>query len=69
MIAVAALILFAGAAYGQGPTSGAVKGGGSEQGSAESEQGSLAEVGAKLANPVSDVWALFTELSISQRAI
>jgi len=29
------------------------------------EHGSLAEVGAKLANPVSDVWALFTEFDLS----
>src|SRR5512136_2562865 len=27
----------------------------------DKEQGSLAELGAKLSNPVSDVWALFTE--------
>jgi len=29
------------------------------------EHGSLAEVGAKLANPVSDVWALFTEFDLN----
>ena len=27
----------------------------------KSKQGSLSEIGAKLANPVSDIWALFTE--------
>ena len=64
MIVMAALILFAGAAYGQGPTSAAAKGGESEQASAQSEHGNLSEVGAKLANPVSDVWALFTELDL-----
>jgi hypothetical protein len=63
-IVVATLILFAGAAYGQGPTSGATKGGESEQASLQSEDDSLAEVGAKLANPVSDVWALFTEFDL-----
>ena len=45
----------AGAACGQG---------GANQ-SAESEHGSLAEVGAKLSNPVSDVWALFTEFDLT----
>lgn len=30
-----------------------------------SEHGDLAEVGAKLANPVSDVWALFTEFDLT----
>ena len=30
----------------------------------DKEQGSLAEVGAKLSNPVSDVWALFTEFDL-----
>ena len=30
----------------------------------QSGQGSLAEVGAKLSNPVSDVWALFTEFDL-----
>ena len=32
--------------------------------SQQSEHGSLAEVGAKLANPVSEVWALFTEFDL-----
>ncbi len=30
----------------------------------DKEQGSLAEVGAKLSNPVSEVWALFTEFDV-----
>jgi len=30
-----------------------------------SEHGSLAEVGSKLSNPVSDVWALFTEFDLT----
>ncbi len=32
---------------------------------ASSDHGSLADTGAKLSNPVSDVWALFTELDLS----
>ncbi|MCC6848430.1 MAG: hypothetical protein IT294_08015 [Deltaproteobacteria bacterium] len=32
--------------------------------SADSGGGDLAEVGAKLSNPVSDVWALFTEFDL-----
>ena len=32
---------------------------------AASQKGSLAETGAKLSNPVSDVWALFTEFDLS----
>jgi hypothetical protein len=31
----------------------------------DSDQASLAEIGAKLANPVSDVWALFTEFDLA----
>jgi hypothetical protein len=31
----------------------------------QSEHGSLAEIGAKLSNPVSDVWALFTEFDLT----
>ncbi len=34
-------------------------------GSGGSQQASLAEVGAKLSNPVSDVWALFTQFSFT----
>lgn len=64
MIVVATLILFVGAAYGQEPNFGSGKGGESEQASAQGEHGSLSEVGAKLSNPVSDVWALFTEFDL-----
>jgi hypothetical protein len=32
---------------------------------AVSEHGSLADIGAKLSNPVSDVWALFTEFDLT----
>jgi hypothetical protein len=34
-------------------------------GAGGSEEGSLAEVGAKLSNPVADVWGLFTEFSLT----
>jgi hypothetical protein len=36
-----------------------------EEESKDTEQGSLGEVGAKLSNPVSDVWALFTEFDLT----
>jgi hypothetical protein len=42
------------------PTTGTAAGGAA----AQSEQASLADVGAKLSNPVSDVWALFTEFDL-----
>jgi hypothetical protein len=45
-----------------GGTSGAA--GGLPKGG-DSEQGSLAEIGTKLTNPVSDVWSLFTEFDLS----
>jgi hypothetical protein len=34
-------------------------------GSPSSEHGSLAEIGAKLANPISDVWAMFTQFGMT----
>lgn len=49
MILAATLVLFGGTAYSQ------------ELGS---EHGSLAEIGQKLSNPVSDVWALYTEFDL-----
>src|SRR5260370_41816019 len=45
----AALILFEGTTYGE---------------EAGSEHGSLAEVGQKLSDPTSDVWAMFTEFDL-----
>ena len=36
-----------------------------EEESKQQEHGGLAEIGAKLANPVSDVWALFTEFDLT----
>jgi hypothetical protein len=50
MILAATLMLFGGTAYSQ------------EWGS---EHGSLAEVGQKLSNPVSDIWAMFTEFDLN----
>jgi hypothetical protein len=41
------------------------RGGDSGQASSHPERGSLSEIGAKLSNPVSDVWALFTEFDLS----
>src|SRR6266446_1707102 len=46
----AALILFGGTAYSQ---------------DSGSEHGSLAQIGQKLSDPTSDVWALFTEFDLS----
>ena len=50
MILAATLVLFGGTAYSQ------------ESGS---EHGSLAEIGQKLSNPVSDIWAMFTEFDLN----
>lgn len=57
-------MLFAVPAYGQEAVTKSAQGGKSAQTSVQSEQGSLSEVGAKLSNPVSDVWALFTEFDL-----
>lgn len=64
MILVAALVLCAGTAYGRETTAQPAEGESSGQLSAQSGQGSLSEIGAKLSNPVSDVWALFTEFDL-----
>lgn len=58
------LIVFGSTANGQEPNSGLRGGGESSEAQVNSENSSLAEVGAKLANPVSDVWALFTEFDL-----
>lgn len=64
-ILLISLILSGGMAYGQEPSTGSGKeGAGSEQTALPGDNGSLAEVGAKLSNPVSDVWALFTEFDL-----
>ena len=54
-----ALVSFAATARGQEPSSG------SGAASGASEQNDLAEIGAKLSNPVSNVWALFTEFDLT----
>lgn len=64
MILLVALLFWGGTAYSQEPSSGAAAQGNSGQASVQSEQDKLAEIGAKLANPVSDVWALFTEFDL-----
>jgi len=64
MILVATLVLCAGRAHGQETTAQSAAGGASGQASVQSGQGNLAEIGAKLSNPVSDVWALFTEFDL-----
>lgn len=63
-ILLVTLIVFGNTAHGQEPSSGSKGRGGSSEAQVNSENGSLAEVGAKLANPVSDVWALFTEFDL-----
>jgi hypothetical protein len=50
---------------GPAPAAGAAKAHAATGGRAASEHGSLSEVGAKLSNPVSEVWALFTQFSVT----
>jgi hypothetical protein len=54
-ILVVMVLLVGGPAYGQGEASGSAAGGSQD----------VAEIGAKLSNPVSDVWALFTEFDLT----
>ena len=61
MILLVTIILLGGTAYGQGSSSRGDAG----QIHTQSEHGNLAEIGAKLSNPVSDVWALFTEFDLT----
>lgn len=64
MILMVAFLFLGRTAYSQELSSGAVAQGNSGQASVQSGQGNLAEIGAKLSNPVSDVWALFTEFDL-----
>ncbi len=48
-----------------GAAGGSPMGGDSGQAYSHSEHGSLAELSAKLSDPVSDVWALFTEFDLT----
>jgi hypothetical protein len=65
MILVVMFVLLGGAVHAQQSSSDSAKGGDSGQAYRHPEHGSLDEIGAKLANPVSDVWALFTEFDLS----
>jgi hypothetical protein len=57
VILVVMFVLLGGAGHAQQSSSDSAKGG-------DSGQANLAEIGAKLSNPVSDVWALFTEFDL-----
>jgi hypothetical protein len=57
LILMAIAWLYAGPAFASGPSSQTADSG--------PGQGSLAELGAKLSNPLSDVWALFTEFDVN----
>ena len=50
---------------GATPAGGAASAPTAPGGSGGSQQASLAEVGAKLSNPVSDVWAMFTQFTVT----
>jgi hypothetical protein len=65
MILVVMLVLLGGTVRAQQSSSESAKGGDSGQAYSHPEHGSLSEIGAKLANPVSDVWALFTEFDLT----
>jgi hypothetical protein len=64
MILVVMFVLLGGAVHAQQSSSDSAKGGDSGQAFSHPEHGSLDEIGAKLSNPVSDVWALFTEFDL-----
>jgi hypothetical protein len=55
---------FAQAGGASGAAAGPPMGGDSDQAFSHPEHGSLSEIGHKLTNPVSDVWALFTEFDL-----
>ena len=57
LLLVAALPLAASAHDPDAPTATAGQGGG--------EHGNLSEIGAKLSNPVSDLWAMFTQFGVT----
>lgn len=58
------LVLLARSSHAQQPASESANGGGI-QADSNPEHESLSEISAKLSNPVSDVWALFTEFDLS----
>jgi hypothetical protein len=66
-ILVVTLALLGGLSYGQGPTNESAAAVGISVSALEGEKESkatLAVIGAKLSNPVSDIWALFTEFDL-----
>jgi hypothetical protein len=65
VILVVVFVLLGGVVNAQQSGSDSAKGGDSGQVYSHPEHGSLDEIGAKLSNPVSDVWALFTEFDLS----
>jgi hypothetical protein len=65
MFLVVIFVLLGGAVHAQQASSGSAKGGDSGQAFSDPEHGSLSEIGQKLSNPVSDVWALATEFDLS----
>jgi hypothetical protein len=65
VILVVMFVLLGGAVHAQQSSSDSAKGGDSGQADSHPEHGSLAEISAKLSNPVGDVWAMFTEFDLS----
>jgi hypothetical protein len=65
MILVVMLVLLGGTVRAQQSSSESTKGGDSGQAYSHPDHGSLDAIGAKLSNPVSDVWALFTEFDLT----
>jgi len=65
MIFVVMVVLLGGAVNAQQSSSDSANGGLSGQAYSHPKHGSLDEIGAKRSNPVSDVWALFTEFDLS----
>jgi len=51
---------------GTAPAGGAASAPAAPGGASGGQHGSLAEVGAKLSNPISDVWAMFTQFSLTR---
>jgi hypothetical protein len=65
VILVVMFVLLGGMVHAQQSSSDSAKGGDSGQADSHPEDGNLSEIGAKLSNPVSDVWALLTEFDLS----
>jgi len=64
VILVVMFVLLGGVVHAQQSSSDSAKGGDNGQAYSHPEHGSLDEIGAKLSNPVSDVWAMFTEFDL-----